>query len=229
VFSVGIWIWTAPVTAPGWWVAYVDRIVASGLRHAVVKVADGVQEFNGDLGPAVGYARERGLHVWVWSYSPGRDPAREGEVLGRRAAALRADGAVVDAEEGWRIGGPSPDPLVGAVRRVFPRPVYLSSFSTRALHPEFPWDAWLPLVDGTMPQVYQRPQAQWLHRALGDFADKDVIPIGIADPGLGSPEDTREFLDACRVLGIASSLWCADHATPEMWDIITQITGAGAV
>jgi hypothetical protein len=108
--------------------------------------------------------------------------------------ALQAHGAVIDAEDGWRIGPPPPEPLVDAVRGAFSGPVYLSSYSTRVLHPEFPWDPWLSLVDGTMPQVYQRPQAQWLRRALVDFAGKEVIPAGIADPRLGSPEDTREFL-----------------------------------
>ncbi len=205
-------------------------MAAAGVGHWVLKVTDGTTLFNGDaLGPSTAYAKSRGVHVWVWGYvrdSRFADPAVQGELLGKRATALGANGVVIDVEREWLKDDPSVVPLMTALRRGYPTgPVYASSYSTLTLHQEFPFDRFTAVCDGWMPQVYQTPQARWAQRSFGEFRalGKGVILTGIGSHEMGSASDTLAFLTACRALDVVCNLWVYEQMNAAMWDTVTTL------
>ena len=235
MFSVGMWDWNVPYQKPEWWMPRVSRMTGAGVGHWVLKITDGTALFNGDaLGPAVAYARAQGLHVWVWGYvrdARYADPAAQGTLLGRRAEALGANGAVIDVESEWLNPDASAAPLVAALRNQFSGgPLYASSYSTTTLHSEFPFKQFTALCDGWMPQVYQTPQDQWAERSLAEFRalGKDVILTGIGSAQMGTVADTQAFLGACRQAEVVCNLWVYEQMTEPMWEAVSNATNAAA-
>jgi len=245
----GWYIWQIPRCEGGAPSAIAGRAAAAGLTHVLLKVAERTYGFgfdkNGqDLIPPVADAlRARGIQVWGWQYIYGDNPAGEANIAIQRAAQLRLDGYVVDAEVEFKQPGKSgaARTYMNTLRAGLPNtPIALSSFRYPSLHQQLPWGAFLEKCDYNMPQVYweqsHNPDQQ-LARCVNEFSNKSlvgfvrpVVPTGSAY-GVGNwratADDLASFYGKALELGLpAANLYSWDYAGAsahsDLWNAAAQ-------
>jgi hypothetical protein len=225
--GVGAWVWNLPpLSGRVNQVAYFREIAALGFSHILVKVSDGTRPHNGDdLASDLAVAKIEGLHVWAWGY---QYPDPEGfAFLGQRATQAGADGVVVDAEKEWLSEPQEVGPCMAALRTAYVGHVFVSSYASRGIMPDFPWDAFDAACDGWMPQVYGADPSvgELVARAVEDFGHKGLYLAGPADPALGPAMQTAEFLRHCKLRKLPCNLWCWDHMTDEYKAVVQAAYG----
>ena len=167
----------------------------AGLRHLLIKIADGAYPYNIDrirnvdlVPPLVQALKRRGISPWGWHYVRGNAPMAEARTAVQRVRDLELDGYVVDAEAPYNGRHAAAETFMEVLRKDLPHtPIALSSYRFPSYHPQIPWREFLEKCDFNMPQVYwqgaNNPAAQ-LERCLREFRDmtpfRPVIPIGAA-------------------------------------------------
>jgi hypothetical protein len=236
----GMWVWNLAKCEGGDPPKIAAKCRTVGLNHIVLKVADGTALFNGTLlKPVVETLKANGLAVWVWAYTYGKDPAREAEVFGIRAARLGADGLVVDLE-GDAYANPDGRDRVrqyfSTLKRVAPGlPCGLSSHRFPPLHSHVPIADAMAWCDFGDPQCYYlhpniNAQMEWAIREWRVFG-KPVAATGAAYPeGTGDPANIGTFVTACRLRQVDVVRWWSwEHCTPAMWREIDRAIKGGGV
>lgn len=248
---VGVWTWNVPLMSPNWWPPFVDNMKKAGVSVWLPKILDGQNVYNGArLQPATAYAYQHGIQTWAWGYErDGRfdNPELEGVKLATRASQLGATAVVVDVEAEWTPEDKSVLPFMQAVRLNFAKQVYFTTYSSMSSHPEFPWNDFVNMTDGFIPQVYQTPVGEWLAKSHDEF--RKVAPTGSQDANpkyrvrkffpafyadttvaYWKPSDTQEALKASQDAGYGlATLWCTDHMNDAYWATIKEFTGGGQV
>jgi hypothetical protein len=250
----GFFIWQIPNCEGGIASAIADTAVAAGLKHVLIKIADGIYPYGFDVNgvdlvpPVAGALKARGLQVWGWHYVYGNFPTSEANIAVSRMTQLLLDGYVIDAEVEYE------DPakqtaaatFMSVVRAGLPTTlVALSSFRYPSIHPDVPWSTFLEKCDLNVPQVYweqaHNPDVQ-LSRTIAEFADPDlvgyirpVVPVGAAY-GTGTwrstPDDITLFLNTAVSLGLTgANFWSWDYArsagNTDLWDAVAQFPWPG--
>jgi hypothetical protein len=246
----GIFIWQIKPILNGNPAAIADAALDAGLTHVVVKVADGRYKYNfyngQDLVPAVvDQLRQRGLKVWGWHYVYGAHPVEEANIAAVRIQQLALDGYVINAEKEFKVaaGKTMAKTLMQALRaKVSGVPVALSTYRYLSVHPEFPFQAFHPYIDLSMPQVYWQAStnsAQQLRKSYNEYINGmpglPIIPTGPCYRVTGwapTPEQIVAFLDEARVIGLsAANFWDWGGAADKggiLWNAIKAYSWAGS-
>lgn len=227
--GAGMWIWNLAKCDDG----SIARIVAHaqnvGLTHLILKIADGVDLYNGiSLKPFVQAVHAGGIKVYPWSYTYGRNPEREAEVFGQRAVALGADAVVVDAEGDSYTNSP-----MRAMRfmrnlraAVGDMHIGLSTHRYPSKHKNLPIQAFMEQSDSGWPQAYYLgPNVE--QRLVEIVAEWELYGKPIVMTGAAYPEAIVEAADLgrvwrwCQARGIEQvNYWSWQHATDAMWSEI---------
>ncbi len=240
----GFYIWQIRRCEGGNVTAIANAAKQAGLRHILVKIADGTSPYNLDpntgadlVPPLVQALRAQNIEVWGWHYIYGYDPDGEAAIAIQRVRQLGLDGYVIDAEEQFKLPGRDEVArrFMRLLRQALPTfPMALSSYRFPTYHPQFPWQAFLEKVDINMPQVYwvqaHNPGEQ-LTRCLREFQAitpfRPLIPTGAAfKQGDWQPTSAEivEFLDTARQLNLsAANFWEWGHTRlylPALWTTI---------
>lgn len=225
--GIGMWIWQVRACEGGDVGAIAARARDVGLSHVLLKIADGRQPYNGEVGPLVGALRAAGIDVWAWQYAYGNDAAGEARFAARRYREQPYAGFVIDAEAEYKGHGDRARAYMAALRDELPgTTIALSSYYLPDLHAEFPWREFLGGCDLVMPQVYwaRRGPTLALTQSLAQLAayGKPVIPTGATDPQFCfGPDELREFLQLVAARGIPGcNLWEWHWTTEQHWGII---------
>ena len=233
--GTGMWIWNLAKCDDGSTARIVARAQQTGLTHLVLKIADGVELYNGiSLKPFVQAVHAAGVKCYVWSYTYGSNPEREAEVFGQRAVALGADAAVVDAEGDSYTNSP-----MRAMRfmrnlraAVGDMHVGLSTHRYPSKHKNLPIQTFMEEgCDSGWPQAYYLgPNVE--QRLMEIVAEWEVFGKPIVMTGAAYPEAIVEPADLgrvwrwCQARGIEQvNWWSYQHATDAMWQEIAAMRG----
>ncbi len=200
----GMYVWNVDQCAGGSPQRMAQMAVQAGLRHVVLKIADGWDAFPRvprrtgpvlDLAPWVSALAAAGVEVWGWSYVYGEQPEREADIAAQQCRRYELAGFVIDAEHEYKAW---PDRKARGQRFVDRLalnlnggPLGLSSYRYPVSHPEIPWDEFLSRCTFHYPQVYPlgatSPTAFGLQltRSVAQLVarrDLPVIPVGPACP-----------------------------------------------
>ncbi len=242
----GFYIWQIRRTEAGNAAAIAQLAAQAGLKHVLIKIADGTKAYNldpitgADLVPAVIRAlRDRSISVLGWHYVYGYEPEAEADIALQRIQMLGVDAYVIDAEDQYQLPGRDEAATIfmGRLRRSLPSfPMALSSYRYPTYHPAFPWPQFLEQVNINMPQVYwveaQNPADQ-LVRCQREFNAiqpvRPIIPTGSAylqGDWRPTPEEIVAFMDTARSLNMqAVNFWEWAHTRlylPELWQAISD-------
>lgn len=203
----------------------VEKIVAlacsAGLRHVLIKIADGPYPYNVsvDLVKFARALRQAGMQVWGWHYIYGHDPIREAERAYHELTRIGCDGYVIDAEVEYKRKPEAAKVFMTRLRALAGEqlPVGLASYRYPSLHPEFPWQEFRKKCNFDMPQVYweqAQNSADQLKRSLGEFArmtpELPYIPSGSAyTRGNWRPtlESIHAFLQTAKANFVGCNFW----------------------
>lgn len=249
----GMFIWRVRGCEDGVVSAIANLAVQSGLKHILLKVADGNFTYNIDTktgadlaAPLVHELRGRGIQVYGWQYVYGYDPLKEADIAIKRVQQLNLDGFVIDAEREYKQPGRDRDAraYMLRLRGGLPStvPVGLSSYRYPSLHPQVPWKEFLLRCDFNMPQVYwlasYNPGDQ-LKRCVQEFQRltpyRPIIPTGVAFKyGTWAPtvQQITEFMQTAQSLNMpAVNYWewsrCRKYL-PEIWELIKAYPWPGS-
>jgi len=231
----GMWIWQVRACERGDVGAIVARAVASGLTHVLVKVANGRDPYNGDLGPLVNALRGAGIEVWAWQYTYGSHPEQEAAFAATRYREQPYAGFVVDAEQEYKRQAGRAAAYMEGLRDELPdATIALSSYYLPDLHAEFPWREFASRCDIIMPQVYwhSRGPVRALRESLeqNEQFGKPIVPTGAAYPQACTAQEIATFCAQVRERGIpGTNFWSWQHATDEMWSVIARERVGGEV
>lgn len=250
----GFYIWQIRRTETGSATGIANLAVQAGLKHVLIKIADGTDPYNLDpttqadlVPPVLSALRGRGIAVWGWHYVYGYEPEDEAAIAIQRIQALGLDGYVIDAEAEYKQAGREEAAItfMSRLRTALPSfPIALSSYRYPTYHPTFPWKAFLERVDINMPQVYwveSEDAGAQLIRCQREFQAispvRPIIPTGSAYvQGDWEPTSAQvvEFMSTARGLNMpAANFWEWAHTRlylPEIWDTIAGYnwqTGVG--
>ena len=154
----GVYIWEPMHIEGGDPVRIAARLNLAGVQTVVLKICDGQNSFKG-LEPLVETLRSSGIRVGGWGYSYlNAAPKVEAQAVINACARYRPDFYLIDVEKEAEGNYTNADIFLSALRAgLTPRvPLGLNTFWSVSLHPTFPWDICLRLVDFTCPQVYWR-------------------------------------------------------------------------
>jgi len=240
----GFFIWKIRDCEGGSASAIASAAADAGLSHVLIKIADGMNQYNvdsttgNDYVPAVVQAlHAAGIQAWGWHYVYGSDPDGEAWAGGRRARSLGLDGYVIDAEMEYKASG-----MDAAARRYISDlrgylngiPIALCSFRFPTYHMEFPWEDFLNKSDYNMPQVYweqaHNAGAQ-LQRSFREFTAispyRPYLATGAAystKTWAATAVDVNEFLTTAAALNIpAVNFFSWDYCRkylPEIWNAV---------
>ena len=240
----GMYLWITSRVEGGDPDRIADVAQAAGLRHVLIKVADGPYAYNvdrttgRDLVPDVVAAlRARGISPWGWQYIYGTNPAAEAAMAIQRVKEFNLDGFVVNAEVEFKQKGMDAPAkkYMKALRAGLPGvPIGFSSYRYPTLHRPLPFETFLEYSDINMPQVYwvqsSNPVYQ-LERSIAEYealsVKRPIIPTGAAYPdGAWSPTagQVTEFLQACQDLGLSGVNfweWMYARKLPGLWDALS--------
>lgn len=214
----GFYIWKIPSCENGSAASIATQAAAAKFSHVIIKIADGSNYSNYDSTRGVDYVpavvsalKAKGIQAWGWQYVYGMDAVKEARIGAGRAAALKLDGFVVDAETQFEYAGKdiTARAYMSELRRIIPSmPVALSTFRYPSYHTKFPFTAFLEKCNYSMPQVYweeaHNPDAQLLkclqeYRAMTPY--RPIIPTGPTyKVGTWAPtdKDIRLFLNTTK-------------------------------
>ncbi|MCW5873800.1 MAG: hypothetical protein KIS88_04065 [Anaerolineales bacterium] len=226
-----------------------DAAKQAGLSHVLIKVADGVYNYNitdgVDLVPGlVAALRSRGISPWGWQYIYGVNASNEAKRAITRVKQLGLDGFVVNAEKEFKA------PNMAAVAKAYMQelraglpqfPIGLSTYRYPKLHAPFPFTAFLEFCNLNFPQIYwvgSSNPAQQLKRSIDEYKELTpvlpVIPTGAAY-GEGSwsptPSQVIEFLEAAKSSGLKAANfweWQTAYVKTELWSAISHFDWAAA-
>lgn len=220
----------------------------SGLKHVLIKIADGINPYNiyEDIDWAKKLADElkaREIESWGWQYSYGIYPVLEAQIASRRIDETGVIGFIIDAESEYKD---HPDHAISyctQLRKLKPSfPIGLCSYRFPSIHYEFPWNEFRKYCDFDMPQVYwvgsHNPYEQ-LIQSYNEFNHFDkiipFIPTGWAykyeRPPYYQPtiEEIYRFKQCVNDLGLFGyNFWewyDARFIMPEIWDAINGNEG----
>jgi len=243
----GWFIWNVSACENGDPAAIAAVARAAGISHVLIKIADGLIPWNGNLvAPVARALRAIGVQVFGWHYVYSFSPIGEAAIAVNRMQELQLDGLVYNAEHQFRDNPnnrAAANTLLARTRDRLPGiPIGLSSYRYPRYHPKFPWREFLFGVDFNMPQVY------WIHatnagaqlRASYDefraMAPRlPFIPTGAAFKEHGwtsTPAQILDFLRTAQDIGLdAVNFWEWGHTRrnlPLNWEAVAQLPWAPA-
>lgn len=205
--------------------AVARHILDHGFDWVIWKVLGGRWDYQDidDMISVSDILRRAGVQIWGYQYEypGGVKYGYMGTVKAQVAAGIAIvgrmglDGFVIDAESQMKHRPNEARAYASGLRAGLPNtPIALSTYRYPEVHPEFPWESYLPFIDLNMPQVYwqgtHNPAAQL--RKTKDQYDRlapgmDLIPIGSAYAEHGwvaTPDDLQEFNNMVLSLGYAA-------------------------
>lgn len=218
----------------------------AGIKHVLIKIADGVRGFNfdpktgRDLVPdVVILLKKHGITVWGWQYIYGYSPLKEAQIALSRIQQTGVEGFCVNAEAEFKTR-PDDDyranQYMNALRSGLSSEfkLALSTYRRPDYHPAFPFEVFLQWVDINMPQIYwmfSHDPVYQLTRSFEEYLKLNVIrpfiPTGSAwSQGGWTPteKDVRDFLITARTMGFkAANFWSWEHTERifKLWDEIS--------
>jgi hypothetical protein len=227
----GVWVWQLKQCLGCDVLRLAVEIAKLGCSWVVIKVANGLAEYNAELMPAAKAAFE-GLGIQLWGYHyiyggstiTGSSIAKaESDVAIRVAKRYNLAGLMLDAEGEYKRKGSATwaDTYLTAVKTSLPNlPLGLCSYRWPSVHPEFPWANFLRRVDFHAPQVY------WMHaqdsgvqlrrsvKELTALKALPIVPLGAAffehgwEPTVASINEFDQIAHQLHLPGV--SWWCWD-------------------
>jgi hypothetical protein len=215
----------------------------AGLSHVLIKVADGIGDYNvsADIPAIIASLRHYipGIVVFGWQYVYGASPLSEAQKAISRIRKFGVDGFVINAEAQYKAAGraTAAEVYCKALRSALGPsfPIGLSSYRYPSYHASFPWKTFARWVDFMMPQVYwmmAHNPAEQLRASYAEYRKLGLhpfYPTGAAFTERGwkpTPGEVTEFLGAAQDLGFSAvNFWSWDSArrdVPELWDVIAQ-------
>jgi hypothetical protein len=237
----GFYIWKVKTAQNGDPAAITAAAQAAGLSHVIIKVADGIYNYNITGGvdmvpPLVAALRSAGIQPWGWQYVYGNNPVFEAHRAIERIQQLGLAGFVVDAEAQFKVKGMDKvaKKYMQELRRGLPNtPIALSTYRFPTVHYAFPFSAFLEYCDLNMPQVYwvsSYNAAQQLRKSYSEYQAikpwRTFLPTGAAyaeGNWSPSPLQINDFMNAARDLQLPGANfweWGDAAAKPELWDAV---------
>lgn len=237
----GFYIWKVKTAHGGDPSAIAEAAVKAGLSHVLIKVADGIYNYNITGGvdmvpPLVAALRAKGIQSWGWQYIYGSNPVFEARRAIERTQQLGLDGFVVNAEAQFKAKGMDKPAkkYMEELRRGLPKlPVALSTYRFPSVHYSFPYSAFLEYCDLCMPQVYwvgSYNPAQQLAKSYSEYKSikpfRTFFPTGAAyaeGNWSPSPMQIHDFMNAARQLQLPGANfweWQTAKAKSELWDAV---------
>jgi hypothetical protein len=245
----GFFIWKVTNCENGDPAAIASFAQKAGLSHVLIKIANGIYDFNYDTAskkdlvtPVALALKEKGIQVWGWHYVFGDLPKEEAKAAIRQLEKIPLDGYVIDAESEYKDKYTPCRLFLNDLRTTFPDfPIALSSFRFPKLHPQLPWKDFLMKVDLNMPQVYWEQAhnpAEQLRRSISEFQlinpFRQIIPTGpayAANDWKPSIQDINDFMNAAVEMNLpAINFYSWDYCRPKLpqiWDTIANFNWPG--
>jgi len=245
----GFFIWKIPNCENGNPAAIASCAQKAGLSHILIKIANGIYDFNYDttskkdlVTPVALALKEKGIQVWGWHYVFGDLPKEEAKAAIRQLQKIPLDGYVIDAESEYKDKYTPCRIFLNELRLVFPDfPFALSSFRYPTYHPQLPWKDFLIKVDLNMPQVYWEQAhnpAEQLRRCMSEFQSinpyRQIVPTGPvygANDWKPSIQDINNFMNAAVEMNLpAINFYSWDYCRPKLpqvWDTIANFSWPG--
>jgi hypothetical protein len=239
----GYYLWQVKRAFEGNPAKIAEAAQQAGLRHMLIKVADGVYGYNitngVDMVPdLVAALRARGISPWGWQYIYGVNPTNEARRAIARVNQLGLDGFVVNAEKQFKAANMAKvaKAYMKELRSGLPKlTIGLSTYRYPNLHAPFPFTTFLEYCDINLPQVYwvgSSNPAQQLQRSINEYKvlkpNRPIVPTGAAyGEGSWSPtgQQILEFLQAARSQGLAGASfweWQTAYLKPDVWNAVRQ-------
>ena len=237
----GFFIWKIVNCEGGDPVAIADEAQLAGLRFILIKIADGVSNYNIDsatgrdlVPPLIAQLRLRAIEPWGWQYIYGYDPVGEANRAIQRLNQLNLTNFAIDAEGEFKQPGKdqAATTYMNRLRAGLPgATLALCSYRYPSYHPQFPWRQFLDKCDLNMPQVYwinNHNPGEQLARSVNEFQGlvpfRPIVPVGAAFKSgswQATPSDETVFLQTARTLNLTgASFWewanCRTYL-PENW------------
>lgn len=245
----GYYLWQIKRAFDGDPAKIADAAKQAGLSHILIKVADGVYNYNVvdgvDLVPGlVSALRSRGISPWGWQYVYGVNASNEAKRAITRVNQLGLDGFVVNAEKEFKA------PNMADVAKAYMQElraglpdlqIGLSTYRYPKLHAPFPFTAFLEFCDLNFPQIYwvgSSNPAQQLKRSIDEYKELTpvlpFIPTGAAyGEGSWSPTASQviEFLQAAQAMELKAANfweWQTAYVKTDLWSAIAHYDWAPA-
>lgn len=215
----------------------------AGLSHVLIKVADGIYNYNITNGadmvpPLVAALRAKGISPWGWQYVYGTNPTFEARRAIERTQQLGLDGFVVNAEAQFKAKNMDKvaKQYMQELRRGLPKlTIALSTYRYPTVHYTFPFNAFLEYCDLNMPQVYwvgSMNPAQQLQKSYNEYRSlkfvRPMVPTGAAyAEGSWSPSPLQlyDFMQAARALKLTGANfweWQTSYLKPDLWKAVSN-------
>jgi hypothetical protein len=237
----GFYIWKVKTAQNGDPAAITAAAQAAQLSHVIIKVADGIYNYNITGGidmvpPLVAALRAKGIQPWGWQYVYGNNPVFEARRAIERVQQLGLAGFVVNAEAQFKGQGMDKvaKKYMQELRRGLPNtPIALSTYRFPTVHYAFPYSAFLEYCDLNMSQIYwvgSYNAAQQLRKSYSEYQAikpwRTFFPTGAAyaeGNWAPSPLQIQEFLGAARDLQLPGANfweWQTAKSKGELWDAV---------
>ena len=135
----------------------VDNVVAAGLGHIALKIADGSQPYGADYPrqELITKLKAKGVQVWGWAYTYGDNPEREANYHGDLVLAFGLDGFAIDAEFEYKDQPVKASTYARTLRKkLLVAPIALATYRYPGVHANFPFRQFGEYVDFYWPQLY---------------------------------------------------------------------------
>ena len=246
----GYYLWQVKRTLGGDPNAIAEAAKQAGLTHLLIKVVDGIYNYNviggRDLvAPLVAALRARGIQPWGWQYIYGNDPEEEAQKAVARVQQLGLDGFVVNAEVQFKARGMDlvARKYMQELRRGLSQlPIGLSTFRYPSVHSGFPFSVFLEYCDLNFPQVYWVSAfnpAQQLQKSYREYQSirpwRTFIPTGAAyaeGNWSATPEQVVAFLRAARELQLPAANfweWHTAYTNSALWRAVQNFNWPAGV
>ena len=228
----------------------VTKLVAAGLKHIYVKIADGSRAWPRKqpifTDKVVAEAKNNALTVWGWHYVRGNDPAGEAKIAIKQVTDLGLAGYIYDGEaQHYGLHKDAKDrakKFVDALRAgLQTTPFGFSSDRFPKVHPNLPAAELAKGADVLMPQVYwegRHDPAKQLKKSIDQWKavrnDIPIIPTGSAYrlPKKGwviAAKELQEFCDDVKTRQLpAIDFWdwdnVIDKKNADLLKVITDLT-----
>jgi hypothetical protein len=246
--GTGMWTWKPEETENGNPRAVIRKAVEAGLSHIYVRTGSSWQGFHGAdyLDEILPRAHKAGIRVYGWDFPSMVDLEADLErartaIDYRTPGGHRIDGFVADIEtgaEGTDLSGGKAGAYGRKLRKaVGDDEVLIACVPNPTAHhlAIFPYDSVLGPYDAIAPMIYwlnRQPDTD-TERALDILRSygKPLLPVGQAydgapeggRPGPPPAEEIERFIASAREGGArAISFWSWQHASPEIWQAITD-------
>jgi hypothetical protein len=244
----GYFLWQIKAAQDGDPAKIADLAQNAGLSHVLIKVADGIFNYNitksvDMVPPLVAALRAKGIQPWGWQYIYGAKPVDEARRAAERYQQLGLSGFVVNAEMQFKAKGmaDAAHKYMQELRRLLPAvQIGLSTYRYPTVHYQFPFAAFLSYCDFAMPQVYwveSHNPAQQLKKSHDEFRaifpSKPIIATGAAyAQGSWAPTAAQitEFLNAARTMKIPAANfweWQTAYEQSSLWNAVRDYSWAG--